>query len=210
MKILSRHKDYYDYLVGIWGEDEKLVLDRTNFTKIGEFFLNDRVIYCLHICGYQYDFYYMDGKFIHGKEILEYFPQKKREWWMRSFYHERSGNWASIPHSSGKSGYYDNHWMYTEPVKSYVNDILGVSVLIEHYTGKLAINEGHRNGKHYCPFPILKDMDFARIVPAEEIWQLLTNWLSKQLDKKIPDTQTDKQKIIGKGFDLIKSFRHRK
>ena len=32
MKIISKYKDYYDYLQGIWGMDEKLTLDRTEYT----------------------------------------------------------------------------------------------------------------------------------------------------------------------------------
>lgn len=31
MKIISKYKDYYDYLSGIYGIDEKKVLDRTQF-----------------------------------------------------------------------------------------------------------------------------------------------------------------------------------
>ena len=28
MKIISKYKDYYDYLTGIYGVDDKIVLDR--------------------------------------------------------------------------------------------------------------------------------------------------------------------------------------
>jgi len=34
MKIISKYKDYYDFLQGTFGIDEKLILDRTKFHKI--------------------------------------------------------------------------------------------------------------------------------------------------------------------------------
>lgn len=33
MKIISQYKDYYDYLIGFYGIDEKIVLDRRKFNK---------------------------------------------------------------------------------------------------------------------------------------------------------------------------------
>jgi hypothetical protein len=34
MKILSKYKDYYDYLTGIYGEDPLIILDRRSYKKI--------------------------------------------------------------------------------------------------------------------------------------------------------------------------------
>lgn len=46
MKIISKHKDFYDYLVGIYGEDEKLVFDRRQkFDERPE-------IYCLQLSNF--------------------------------------------------------------------------------------------------------------------------------------------------------------
>lgn len=35
MRILSKYKDYYDYLQGIYGIDEKKILDRTSYKPLG-------------------------------------------------------------------------------------------------------------------------------------------------------------------------------
>lgn len=214
MLIISKFKDYYDYLQGKWGVDEKLVLDRTEFTKVDSGMLSDGGVYSLFVCDWQYDFYYKDGKFIYGEEIYEYFPEKKggKKSWFSSWMHsDKRGEGVSLPRRPG-GDYWDNTWMYTERVASIlkVNSVLGCPILLCHYSGKMTLNEGHRNQSSFCPFPILKDISFAKVVEAEDLWLMLSEWLSKQRDKPITNKQTDKEKIQSHGFDLVKSFRHRK
>ena len=56
---------------------------------------------------------------------------------------------------------------------------------------------------------ILKDLFLNNFIPPEEIYKIISNWISEQITKKEnkEDTRTDLQKIVGKGFDKITSFR---
>ena len=71
MKIISKYKDYYDYLQGIYGIDNNLILDRIKFSPIS--YEYDNTIITLYICDYKIqgvDFYqYNCGKFLSSNTI---------------------------------------------------------------------------------------------------------------------------------------------
>jgi hypothetical protein len=60
--------------------------------------------------------------------------------------------------------------------------------------------------------PILKDLGFANIVPATQMWQdiysTLTTVLRKNPDKEPPITVSNDERIEAAGFDLKTSFRN--
>lgn len=188
------------------GIDEKLILDRTDFTKIDEGLLIDNSVYSLHICDKQYDFFYKDGKCIYGEEVGKYTLLRKDVWnWL---YRDKldKGVYISMP---GRPSYEDR-WMYTEPVPSKINKRLKHPILLQHHQGKLVLDKGYRYQTSYYPFPILKHLDFQKVVKPEDMWLMLSEWLSKRKEVPVKDTRTNKEKILSKGFDLVKSFRHRK
>lgn len=149
MKILSKYKDYFDYLVGIYGMDEKLILDRTKFhkqpytpannTKI-TFYICDKVIECL----------YKDDKYWYGEEIKQFC--EKHQFW------------------DGVIRWYlkdDSHIrFYLNDYPTDLNDKHECPILIKNY-GSIE------------KFPILKEYDFASNFPAEQMWIDISNWLSK-------------------------------
>ena len=55
--------------------------------------------------------------------------------------------------------------------------------------------------------PILKDLPITGLIPAEEIWQAIYDYLLKQKEPKIVDNRTDKEHIESAGFDTVTSFR---
>lgn len=56
--------------------------------------------------------------------------------------------------------------------------------------------------------PILAEFGFASIVPAEEMYELVYNYLGWLKDNPVPpNKQTDKDKVAAHGFDVKKSFR---
>ena len=57
----------------------------------------------------------------------------------------------------------------------------------------------------YEIFPILKDYNVGKVISPERIWIMLSEWLAKE--KPIENKQTDKEKIVSKGFDIKTSFR---
>ncbi len=198
MKIISKYKDYYDYLTGIYGIDEKLILDRTEF-HITQY-RKDNTMITFYICGYRIDGLYRGGKFYYGDDLSQFEERKKSRWfkWVtdsKSFY--------SIQTSNSFKGEYSS--LLKEPTfdREGLNDKLGCPILIIDVFGKHQVKD-----IKVSKFPILKDYGFQSVLAPDKLYQMLYDFLSKAKD--IPDTQTDKQKIIGKGFDYKHSFRNTK
>lgn len=51
----------------------------------------------------------------------------------------------------------------------------------------------------------LSDFGIQKIITAEEMWLRINNFLLRE--KKLPDNQTNREKILSAGFDLKTSFR---
>lgn len=211
MKIISKYKDYYDFLQGVNGIDEKIVLDRTEFHPTEKFITED-TFFRFHICGYKVEGLYRDGKFLYGKELEKYHIQKNR-----FFSKENQDDYYCI---SERRLYGRNTIdILKEPKKiedgKSPNDYLNCPVLIECMFGKYkcesdvyVYNSSYTRTRDYDKFPILKDHQLNKVFSAEEIWIMLYNWLSKE--KTIENKQTDKEKIVSHGFDLKHSFRNTK
>lgn len=59
--------------------------------------------------------------------------------------------------------------------------------------------------------PILKEFGFAKWLDAETVYREIYDFLGWLIDNpEIPDKMTDREKVVSHGFDLKKSFRHRK
>lgn len=201
MKIIdNKRKDYYDYLQGVFGVDEKLILDRRDFKApfIGS---GDEVIR-LHICGYMYEGLKKDDKFYWGDQCEQFAVERpKSRWWNwrggNDTKEEEGNSWyVPIIDTLGKQGFVhipkSNFRM-----KSTINDKYDCPIMKYDLFGNI-------DGK-FIKFPRLADFNFGSRLSPEEIWIELSNWLSKT--KEIPDTMTDKDKIIAAGFDLKTSFR---
>lgn len=210
MKIISNFKDYYDFLIGKYGTDEKVVYERIcstenddkKWTKSGIYkpqHTLDGAIYSFEIiavCGIIYCCYYYRGKFYFGSEASDYIPKKIK----RGIYE------SDIDTSSDLR-------MSFIPKDS--NDIFFQSRVI--HLSKTNLNE-----KENCPVlilsrdlqyaqvknPKLADYDFGKVLSAEECYVQINNFLSRE--KPVVDNRTDIQKIVGKGFDKKTSFRKEK
>jgi hypothetical protein len=95
MKIISKHKDYYDHMVGVYGRDEHIVYDR-RLSLLPE---NNRDLYFNAGASTQYEFYIcgkihrvvmIDGKSYHYNDKIQDLD------WMDRLYLERNQN-ASTP-----------------------------------------------------------------------------------------------------------------
>ncbi len=206
MYIISKFKDYYDYLVGIYGIDEKLVLDRTEFTITPTFYPGTDELVKIFICGYQVDALYKDGKFYYTDDIEQFETKKKTgRWFWRNTNHEDSytlylnGSRHATP--ALKKPYKLN-------VENDVNTIFNCPILISRGLYLSETTGLKHQGLSFTKFPILKDYNFSSIFTPEEVWQMIYDFLSRSVD--IPNTQTDKEKIISKGFDIKHSFRNTK
>ena len=67
------------------------------------------------------------------------------------------------------------------------------------------------DGSTKWAIPILSTFDFAKFIPAPEIYQKIVAFIGWTNDNpEIPNKQTDTEKIKSNGFDTKISFRHRK
>lgn len=183
MKIISKYKDYYDYLIGVYGEDPKLILDRTDWNKHN---LIPETKYTLHFCGWAYDFYYNKNKeILYMKDAFDWCKENINN--INNLYKYNS----TIPYF-----FINRDILYTDKYKSDTN---------EKYDCPIILSTMY----NYNLWPVLKDLEFNKIKTAEEVFIELSSYLSSIIDKRleVKETLTDKQKINVKGFNDKTSFR---
>lgn len=194
MRIIDNKKDYYDYLMGVYGIDDMVVYDRrgsTVFTKT-EF----EKLFIPH----------SDNQNIYAKEVIVkignkvyYFNRKNGDddWTMPNeidYYRhiEKDANPCLL--SNFKSKLKDDapielYYCYANPWRTY-------NIFKEKY-------------RHLVTNPILKEFSFiTKHIPADDIWQLVYDWITKRNEPNVVDNRTDKEHIQSAGFDCKTSFRN--
>lgn len=186
MKIIDKRKDYYDFLVGIYGEDPKIILDRRSDYNF-EPTVGKNVLY---FCGQIIDIYF-DGKICHIGEDLRKFDNTKT-------YSKKYEKWFG-PRRYRDSIYIDKSSYYISPRKDdkEINSKNRCPIIIVGTFGKL------------CKYPLLSNLDFSKYMTPEDTFLSISNWLASEIDKDliIKDNLSDTQKLENKGFDKKKSFR---
>lgn len=210
MKIISKYKDYYDFLSGIYGEDPKLILDRRDF---GVNFLptscDFKVI--LYITGYVVEGVCKDGKFYYGEDLYKIqsnvpeYSNKYMRW-----NNEDNDDYISVEinNSLGKKELISvmvkqvkdkcNYNIYLEcPILIQCNAIQSGSVSIPNRSIR------------FIKYPELNKLELGSYLLPEKIYQMILDWLSAQVDRKLNKVVelTNEQKIENKGFDKKTSFR---
>lgn len=185
MKIIDARKDYYDYLVSKYGIDPNIVLDRRDFEI--PVYTPDKCKISIFFCGYWYDSYKINNKFIWGKDLIQYSNNIKQYYLFKQ--------------SDIDVVYIGNDRFNTFPYTQ--TDYRGVRY------GKdpefpIVLSQGNKLYK----FPKLDFYEFASIVSPEDAYNKLVDYCSKK--DPSPKELDDKLKIVSHGFDSKQSFRHRK
>ena len=209
MKIISKHKDYYDYLVGIYGMDEIMVYERNQpiSYKWWEYPSDDTKELTFHIAGKEYTVYQYKDKFYHLPKELQQMNELV----------EKDGN---------KTMYLNHWWRYGKKDKlpiyqrqfdnnngneTSVNMKLRLPVVVEYYSGNLELDWGRRYGIKKYDEVLLQNFGFPSWYSADYMWKEIYAFISKLKDHPpMPDNQTNEGKILSHGFDKKQSFRHRK
>jgi hypothetical protein len=216
MRIISKWKDYYDYLQGIYGVDETLILDRTEFHLTSLTIPKDYKVEVFYICGWEIQGIWLNGELLFGKEIEPYALSEKEvhkgRYRTRRYYY--SGRWddgikryhIDVPK---EDGYFSYRQLTKEPrklISPTINDKYNCPILLgtTDKNGKPIDRKGFNDVKKH---PILKDYGIQKVFSPEEMWLMLSAWLGAQKDVVIPNNQSDKEKIVSAGFDLKTSFR---
>lgn len=193
MKIISKFKDYYDYLQGIYGVDEKLVLDRTDFAPFS-YNPSSNGGQSIYIGEYHIQAYWRESVIYWGEEI-EQFSYKPRWYETKDidknlfyFVNDKWGNRIRILRNRLYMGDECPTWKENCPI------------LIHTIQGS------------YDKNPILKQYSVNNFISAHDVWIMISDWLSKRItknEKPVP-IGDDKLRVQSHGFDLKTSFRHRK
>jgi len=212
MKILSKkgQKDYYDFLVGIYGEDPLIVYDRTKTVSFNDY------VYCDMISPFNI---YVGGFVINGikqcinktKEINYYYGDK-----LLSFSNQNHVPfyWPSIPsHLVNKKIMRDFVSVsFDEGLRRRRTEFLSLTP----YADVNGINEKFKSPVvfeiygEFFPNCLLKDIKLNKFLTAEQAFKLISDWISGQKTKSENhlDSRTDIQKIESYGFDKKNSFRN--
>ena len=214
MKIIDKNKDYYDYLQGVWGQDPMAVYVRTgSFLFTGEqrppFFATPPPE---GIHAFQGEVIVTAGEtehhvyFVNGKEgihterfltrrvtrekgeaplVLEYFVDA----WEIG---DPKGNWRHFRHMPSKEKFIERAKALTNypPRKGHRR----FDLRLERLKGRVEN-------------PILSSFPLT-LIPAEEIFGPVQDYLLSQAEPVIVDRRTDTEKLEAAGFDRKTSFRN--
>ena len=216
MKIISKYKDYYDYLRGIYGEDPKLILDRRQFDLIRPV---PRIIHKSSCTKYPPEevpqpfsvrigtmiidgVYYKDA-FYYGKDLLQFrWEYSHYDYYLRSNFPEHVDN--------------ENAMLFEFWFSTYINKviILQTAPYIVHTLNPIAIEMLWLTGIRENPvkkyaYPILKDIGLTSVITPHEIWVELTSYLGQLVTVNEPPVPigSDNIRIQSHGFDTKTSFR---
>ena len=217
MKILTprNNKDYYDYLTGIYGMDEKIVFDRRKFTILSR--LDHPIL--------SYDMLEKDAPkrkvypwLWKDKQVPEYEGIKFHcllEVGLKWFFFE-------------VERYLDNEsrlcidWKLVKEKEISKRQRVGKSPIsffksyasYGYYGWNIGLTENERYHKievkeeDTVSNPILTGTPIPSIIRAEEIYNLLYTYIASLNDKEIVDTRSDIQKTEAAWFDRKTSFRN--
>ena len=192
MKIISKYKDFYDYLRGIYGEDEKLVLDRRNTNQAPYIQTGVNSVY---ICNVEFQVFEEKGQIYVDEELLDIGFEIREE---------AEGKFFFRPADKGNRD--NNRWTsatvrsirFLKPDKS-PNEKENCPILLQ----------GYSPGEYY-KFPRLDLLKINKLISPHDIWILLSSWLSYKIPEMPVPIGDDKIRIQSHGFDLKTSFRKMK
>lgn len=200
MKILSKYKDYYDYLTGIYGVDPKLVLDRRKGARIDKF--RSPGGFSIAICGNLVQGFYDGEKCYCGDSLLKVGEEVEVKEYFRGigFQKEKKVKIKYTTYSLvGHIPEEHEVTLYREPQETDLNE--------QHDCPILLVTSTWRND--YEPFPRLEDYGIGAVYSPNEMFTMLSSWLSQKITEaeNIVDTRSDEMKLESKGFNKKCSFR---
>lgn len=199
MKIISKYKDYYDYLSGVWGEDPKLILERTKEFVVGN--ANhlgcDMYVLTFIIGGNMVQIYNNGENFYFGEELKQF--DNSNYWWKKEGHYR-----VEIGYSTGRT----NDMFIVDGIKSgyeYLNDKYNCPILFN----KQSWHCSDITKENFSTYPLLSSTPVTKFVDATDIYRWIQEYLAKKVDQSQArqDNQTDIQRLENKGFDKKTSFR---
>ena len=227
MKIIDNKKDYYDYVSGIYGIDPYVVYDRRGsesssyiIENWGEMFNKNVIDSDNEPYNRKYGKYAKDKAFIDKNyEIIVEAGEKK-------FYircnRKRQTETSPIELTYklydpiqelkdryndpiwSKPGGYSHSWLEKE-INRYKTKQSKAPLAIYFVDYQRYHNS---DGRGIIDNPIMKDLPITGMIPAEEVWQGIYDYLLKMKEPVVTDSRTNDEHIESAGFDKKTSFRN--
>lgn len=209
MKIISKHKDYYDYLTGVYGVDPVLVYDRRHksivtLTNAAPTHERNATTFSFYICNKQYNVLEYGGRYYFGPDDLFLLFKKLK-----------------ANHESLKYTYNEYYISYSYNFPLTRSDDKYLRRRAEEFHAKYGIIPTEVNKKERQPvlmrhwggfaLPVLSTTPIPSIIPAAEIYNeisLFLGWLKD--NPEAPQINNNDCKIKAAGFDVKDSFRPNK
>ena len=191
MILLRKRTDYYDYLIGVYGRDEKKVYDRKLDLTSDEIYFEDisrwrnTNIFDLYVCN----------------RIYRVEQVKKGVWELHKFHKNNTDYLGRRRHyrESQVSGLDDFEYYIPRPPEALTDLPIAIS------------GTYHNDNRLKGVTPILASFGIPSVLSAEELYSEVDMYLGFLMSEKEKSSkQDDKNKLLSKGFDDKISFRHRK
>ena len=202
MKIISKHKDYYDYLQGIYGSDTLMVYDRRGEIIRPDFPSDTLYMWTFAICNKEYLVYEYKGKFYNTPEQMMELTSILKKDGKEPLSKVDGWSWRRAQMKTLEEA--QEKWKQNNELPTDVN---------KRYRQPVLIRPAYKMFDDGAPWkvPHLEYYGFASFYPAEKIYQEISTFLGWLKDyPEIPNKQTDTEKLVSHGFDKKVSFRHRK
>lgn len=217
MKIISKFKDYYDYISHLYGVDNKIVYERNLYINFSTPKDNIHVtgkdvdIVNLHFnsgeCSYDYRYFWL---IICGRRFLLYGSCNTTKW---KIFDNTDDKFAKLlPISKSRNIYFGNRFYTPEYFMGEFSQ-KNLDFNIKLKCPIVMCGKYYRNGPvpTFTESPILGDVEgFVKMYPAEQIYQDIYYFMANQIngspDLNPPVDVSDKYKIEYHGFDAV-SFR---
>ena len=230
MKIIDNKKDYYDYLSGIYGIDNQIVFDRRDSKMLfAEGVLQPGLVECFVTTRLSGDKpleakerWLLSSvhnrieaakakKFHFSKTMLEgrVFHYVLEVGWNRYFFEVE--RWIDVKKNQDVCLEY-RLIKSEQGVKKRISDfpitIAPCKLDIGLWTSKVEWEGTEVDVSKQVVNPLLSETYIPKVIPPEEIWKAIYEFLSSQKEKPIADTRSDIQKLESAGFDKKTSFRN--
>jgi len=210
MRIISKHKDYFDYYQGIFGMDNSKVLKRDNVFRYTASYNPDigitpteEMVYDFFICGKQYRILEFKGKLYHTPEEMEKLDTilKKNDIVKNGRRRYKSGGIHLNGWYSERPDRFETQYNLTNGIDTDVNIKQREPVLINRKKTWYSKDVDYST-------PLLSDFNFHKILDAKTLYIEVETFLGWLVDNPpLPDKQTNIGKVTGHGFDAKTSFR---
>lgn len=211
MRIFCNVKDYYDYLVGIYGIDNKIIYDRRECSLLNKVMIrlthlfNKDKLKSDSVKKWRRCWNIVDGKWVYGKFLTgDYYYYILEIGYCHIYiqverYLDENGDIVINPEIIEIKDKCDKKTKYPMSI-----------ITLESYGTNICRDISYLHVNEYSdiiPNPILSSSYLSGLIDADFVYNELYNYFISVNDKDIKDNRNDVQKLESHGFDKKTSFR---